>query len=122
MDNSFSCYSCVHCIDTKSNKPGYPTHNYCEVTKRWGKLQRGHYCNNFEYMQRPNAVGTDGIPIKNKQPLDYRTANQWQEVNRQIKDNAIGVLMHSNSHSLKVYRYYLIDETEPLKGTNTYPK
>lgn len=64
-------------------------------------------------MQRPNAVGTDGIPIKNKQPLDYRTANQWQEVNRQIKDNAIGVLMHSNSHSLKVYRYYLIDETEP---------
>lgn len=113
MIQSNSCYSCLHCIDTRSEKPGYPNKGLCEVTKRWGKLSRGTECERYEYRQRPNPIGSDGIPIKNKQPLDYRTAIQWLEDNRKVKPGAKGVIMHANSHSMRTYTYYLIEDTEP---------
>ena len=112
MKQGFTCYSCIHCKQTKSNKPGYPTKRLCEITKRWGSMNLGYDCSFFSYKQRPNAIGTDGIPIKNKQPLDYRTSNQWLEAGRKIKQNAVGLVMHSNSHSLRTYTYYLIEDTE----------
>lgn len=112
MIQNFSCYTCKHCIDTKSNTPGYPIKGLCEITKRWGKLSRGMYCSNFIYKQLPNSIGTDGKAIRNKQPLDYRTAKQWAECGRKIKPGAKGVEMHANSHSLKTFIYYLIGDTE----------
>ncbi len=112
MEQAFTCYSCIHCTDTKSSKHGYPTKRYCDKTKRWGKMAIGYNCSFFEYKQRPNAIGTDGIPIKNKQPLDYRTAKQWLECGRKVKPGANGVEMHANSHSLKTFVYYLIGDTE----------
>lgn len=113
MLHSNTCYSCLHCIRTQSDKPGYPSKGLCEITKRWGSLSRGTECNRYEYKQLNNPIGTDGIQIKNKQPLDYRTAKQWLDDNRKVKPEAKGVEMHATSHSMKTYTYYLIEDTEP---------
>lgn len=88
----------------------------CTITKRMGKLTRAYNCEHFEYMQRHSSIGDDGIPIKNRQPLDYRTRNQWQETEgRRIKEGEKGVLMHSSRVSSKVYEYFLVDQTEVIE-------
>lgn len=86
----------------------------CKITKRMGKLSRGYYCQHFEYMQRSGELGDDGIPIKNRQPLDYRTERQWESEGRRIREGETGVIMHSSRLSLKVYEYYLIEQTEVI--------
>ena len=76
-------------------------------------MNLGYDCSFFEFKHRSNETGTDGIPIKNKQPFDYRTEKQWLECGRKIKQGVQGVEMHANSHSLKTFIYYLIGDTEP---------
>ena len=103
MIRSHTCWSCSHCGPSEVGDGGKPKRVKCEVTKRMGKLTRGYDCRYFEYKQRPGELGKDGIPIKNRQPLDYRTANQWEQDGRRVKDGETGVIMHSSRMSLKVY-------------------
>lgn len=105
-----TCRSCV--FQGKTDNPYRHKKCYCEKTKRVGNLTRGYYCEKFKFRQLNKFLGDDGIPVKNRMSEDYRTANQWTEVGRTIKTDAIGVLMHSNRTSLKVYTYYLIEQTE----------
>lgn len=112
---NFTCWQCKYRKIATGNKPEpitKPVKCYCDKTKRIGSLKRGYNCNYFEYRQLHNEICCNGIPYRNRQPLDYRTARQWEEAGRRIKDNAIGKIMYANKHSTKTYSYYLIDETE----------
>ena len=113
-----TCFQCQHLADTQ-DKDGHhgqkPYKSLCEVTKRWGKLARGKYCDKFEYRQWHNATADDGTPIRNRQPEDYRTKRQWEEVGRKIKDGASGTEMYATRNNMKTkYTYYLPDETEEI--------
>lgn len=55
--------------------------------------------------------GEDGIPVRNKTSLDYRTENQWSMVGRCIKDGANGLEMHPTMNGSKTCVYYLIEDT-----------
>ena len=114
MERGHSCWSCQHCGESERGSQGRPKRVKCEITKRMGKLSRGYYCQHFEYMQRSGELGDDGIPIKNRQPLDYRTERQWESEGRRIREGETGVIMHSSRLSLKVYEYYLIEQTEVI--------
>lgn len=114
MERGHSCWSCQHCGESERGSQGRPKRVKCEITKRMGKLSRGYYCQHFEYMQRSGGLGDDGIPIKNRQPLDYRTERQWESEGRRIREGETGVIMHSSRLSLKVYEYYLIEQTEVI--------
>lgn len=113
-ERSHSCWSCLHCGQSELGDQGKPKRARCEITKRMGKLSRGYSCQHFEYRQRSKELGEDGLPIKNRQPLDYRTERQWMEEGRQIRAGETGVKMHSSRMSLRVYEYYLIDQTEVI--------
>lgn len=115
MERGHSCWSCEHCGKAERGSMGRPKRAKCDITKRMGKLSRGYYCQRFEYKQREKALGDDGLPIKNRQPLDYRTAKQWESEGRKIKSGETGVLMHSSRLSMKVYEYYLIEQTEVME-------
>ena len=57
-------------------------------------------------------MGDDGIPIKNRQPLDYRTEKQWEDAGRKVIDQSAGVEMHPTRRSRKTCIYYLIENTK----------
>lgn len=109
-----SCWRCRygHSGRTKCSSPGLITHVFCDKTRRWVKIQCACYCKKWE----PNCPPTlyyreDGIPVRNKTSLDYRTENQWREVGRYIKDGAKGLEMHATMNGSKIFVYYLISET-----------
>lgn len=108
-----SCWSCLHCGKQTGGVQGKPDKVYCDVTKRSGSLQRGYYCTKFEYRQLDKPIADDGIMIKNRQPLDYRTKSQWAEVGRTVRSDAEGTVMHPSRQSMKTYTYYLKEDTEP---------
>ncbi|MEE3440142.1 hypothetical protein [Ruminococcus sp.] len=116
MDRSMTCWQCKHLADTKDRNGLHgnsPVKSLCEITHRWGGLERGRTCDKFEYKQWHNSVADDGTEIKNRQPLDYRTENQWLESGRRLKQGAVGKEMYASRHNMKKkYRYYLIEETE----------
>ena len=63
-------------------------------------------------------IADDGIIIKNRQPLDYRTETQWLEHGRIIKPGAKGKIMHATRHNLKTYVYFLEEQTEIMEVKN----
>ena len=107
-----TCRSCIH-----SSQPDNPYRHkkcFCNKTKRTGNLVRGYYCEKFEFRQLAKPVGDDGVPVKNRFPQDYRTANQWNEVGRKIINGEVGIEMHPNRTTLRVYTYFLIEQTEKI--------
>lgn len=115
---SATCYCCEHRRETKGKRPGYPEKCFCNYTKRWGKLERGHYCKNYNFISPGKEIADDGIIIKNRQPLDYRTETQWLEHGRIIKPGAKGKIMHATRHNLKTYVYFLEEQTEIMEVKN----
>ena len=111
---NLSCWQCQHMGITENNKNNRPEKCLCQITKKWGKLERSYYCNKFEYRQWHNEIAPDGIPIKNRQPLDYRTEKQWEECGRKVIDQAAGVEMHATKSSSKIFKYYLIENTKEV--------
>lgn len=118
MKRAMTCWQCKYVGLTKArdeNKVGSPDKNLCEITRRWGSLKRGYTCERFEYRQLDKSKAEDGIEIKNRQPLDYRTERQWMESGRKLKDGAIGKEMYASRKNMKMkYRYYLVEETEEI--------
>ena len=116
IKRSMTCWQCKHLADIKDRNGLHgvsPEKSLCEITHRWGNLERGRYCDKFEYRQWNNSVADDGIEIKNRQPLDYRTEKQWLECGRILRPGAVGKEMYASRHNMKKkYRYYLIEETE----------
>lgn len=116
MDRSMTCWQCKYLSDTKDRNGVHnnnPVKSLCEITHRWGKLERGRTCDKFEYKQWHNSVADDGVEIKNRQPFDYRTEKQWLENGRRLKQGAVGKEMYASRHNMKKqYRYCLMDETE----------
>lgn len=116
MERNMTCWQCIHLGDTKDRNGVHgqrPVKSFCSITHRWGSLERGKICNNFEYKQWHNSFAEDGTEIKNRQPLDYRTSNQWLESGRKIKEGAIAKEMYSSRNNMKIkYCYYLIEDTE----------
>lgn len=116
----FTCWNCAAKGETE-NSGRYLQHVdkcYCKTTKRWGQLARGYYCEHFEFKLPVNANGDttkNGYLIKNQQPLDYRTRNQWFAEGRRVKDGVEGVLMYSTKQYNNMYLYYLIEETEKIE-------
>lgn len=117
LKRSATCWSCQHMGMTKDKTGTHgtrPSSCFCEFSRRWVSLQRGQVCSNYIYKQWHSEIARDGILIKNRQPLDYRTRNQWLECGRELKGNAIGIEMYSTKQSKRLYKYYLIDETEEI--------
>lgn len=116
MYRSMTCWQCKNLADTKDKNGKYgnrPEKSLCKLTHRWGRLDRGRTCDKFDYKQWHNSVADDGIEIKNRQPLDYRTENQWLECGRRLKQGAVGKEMYACRNNMKrKYRYYLMEETE----------
>lgn len=113
---SMTCWQCKHLKDVKGERVGFPEKSLCDITRHWGLLQRGNYCEHFEYRQWHNAVAEDGTPIKNRQGKDYRTERQWENVGRRIKPDAVGAEMYANRHNMTTkYKYYLIEDTEEIQ-------
>ena len=112
MLRSLSCWQCNHMGQISDLKNNRPYKCLCQLTKRKGKLDRGYYCERFEYRQWHNAIAPDGTPIKNRQPLDYRTEKQWEDCGRQVVNPTAGVEMYATKSNLKTkYKYYLIEDT-----------
>ena len=112
---SHTCWSCIHRGMTEN--AGRPSRVRCTKTKRMGKLTRGYNCEMFEYEGKTGELGDDGIPLKNKQPRDYRTRKQWEREGRRIKEGETGRIMHASRASFRVYEYYLEEQTEPFDKT-----
>lgn len=111
----FTCWQCKNMGETKGKSIGSPSKCQCNITKHWGSLERGYYCEKFEYKQWHNAVAPDGVLIKNRQSGDFRTEKQWEDAGRKIKPDAKGIEMYASRHNMKkAYKYYLIDETEEI--------
>lgn len=115
---TLTCRACKHCLLVSNIENGihtnYPKRNKCEITKREGNLERGKWCKHFKFRQLRNAFADDGTPIRNRQPEDYRTRNQWREVGRYIKPNEVdkGKEMYANRNNMKTkYTYYLPEQT-----------
>lgn len=114
MLRSLTCWSCEPCGEAERGSEGRPRRVRCRITKRMGRLSRGYYCQRFEYKQRSKETGDDGIPVKVLQLLDYRTRKQWEAEGRRIKEGEVGRMMHASRMSLKVFEYFLIDQTEVI--------
>lgn len=112
-----SCWRCKfgRSGETECAGPGRIIKVRCEKTHRMGSIKRACYCPMFESVYEAKLFyGEDGIPIRNRTSLDYRTERQWNEVGRIIKKGAKGLDMHVNLMGLKTFRYFLIEETEEL--------
>lgn len=109
-----SCWRCKsgHGGETICSSPGRIVKVRCEKTGRMGSINRACYCQKFEPLYKAELYyADDGIPVRNKTSLDYRTENQWWEAGRWLKAAAKGIDMHATMNSSKTFRYYLIDET-----------
>lgn len=115
MERGHTCWSCRHCGRAEKGSMGRPVRVECVITKRMGKLSRGYNCKRFEYNQRSKVQADDGIMVKNRQPLDYRTERQWLQEGRRILSGEVGVMMHASRLSMKVYEYFLIEQTEVME-------
>lgn len=110
-----SCWRCAygHSGETEGKIAGLIERVRCDITHRMGSIDRACYCDKFKPRFAAELYyGEDGIPIRNRTSLDYRTERQWNEVGRRLKDDAVGLDMHSTVMGRKTFRYYLIDETE----------
>ena len=112
MIRSLTCWQCKNMGETDSYKP---KRCKCQINDKWIALEYGRDCKKFEYRQWHNEKAPDGVPIKNRQPLDYRTEKQWEECGRKVIDPAAGVDMYATRHNMKTkFRYYLIEDTIEL--------
>lgn len=104
-----TCARCLHCQDYKARSKN----NYCKETKRSGSTSRGHYCEKFKNRNSKKLYyKEDGIPVRSKTSMDYRTEYQWDSVGRKVKDGEEGLEMYASMNTSKKYVYYLIKQTE----------
>lgn len=103
-----SCARCHHCQEYDQHEKT----NRCDVSKRHGSILRGHYCENFEHRNGSGLFYRDGVPVRSKTSMDYRTEYQWDSVGRKVKDGEEGLEMYASMNTSKKYVYYLIEQTE----------
>lgn len=109
------CYHCVHCMGCDGMKRGVFTKRKCELTNRWGSMNKAFYCTKFENRRQESSVETvNGFRIRKDQIEDYRTANQWAENGYRVKAGEAGVEMYANRMAAmnngKTFRYYLPEQ------------
>lgn len=110
-----SCWRCAYGYsgETDGPVPGKIERVRCDITHRMGSIWRALYCKHFTPRWKPELYyGADGIPIRNKTSLDYRTERQWNDAGRRLKNDAVGLDMHATIMGKITFRYYLVDETE----------
>ena len=86
--------------------------NYCSRTKRKGSIERAHYCEKFMPRNSKDMVYRNGMPVRSKTSTDYRTANQWMNIGRTVREGEIGIEMYATMASSKTCLYYLVEQTE----------
>lgn len=97
---------------TKCSTPGRITHVFCAKRRRWVNNNKACVCEWWDSLMPAELYyREDGIPVRNKTSLDYRTENQWNMVGRYIKDGAKGLEMHPTMNGSKTFTYYLIEDT-----------
>lgn len=71
---------------TKCSTPGRITHVFCAKRRRWVNNNKACVCELWDSLMPAELYyREDGIPVRNKTSLDYRTENQWNMVGRCIK-------------------------------------
>lgn len=115
------CYHCTHCIDSKDMKRGVFAQRKCDLTNRWGSMQKAFYCTKFENRQKQSSSEEiNGYRIRKDQIEDYRTANQWAEAGYMVRDGEEGTEMYASRMAAMrdgpVYTYYLPEQVEKRKN------
>lgn len=113
-----TCLKCKggHGKGSANRKCGWKLEVLCKITKRWGNNERACYCPKFQHFYSAKLYyAPDGVPVRSRTSLDYRTLNQWYDANREVKDGAVGIRMHPISTTSKTYVYFHFDDTVPIK-------
>ena len=49
------CYHCTHCIGSKDMKRNVFTKRLCDLTNRWGCMDKAFYCTKFENIRMESS-------------------------------------------------------------------
>ena len=109
------CYHCVHCVEEKDMKRGRFTKRKCDLTNRWGSMNKAYFCNKFEDRRSESSTYEyNGHRVRKDQIEDYRTERQWAEVGYCVKEDAVGYEMYATRmagmHNGPTFIYYLPDQ------------
>lgn len=112
------CYHCVHCIECKDMIRGRFTKRKCDLTKRWGRMDKACYCTKFEDKRKESSPALfNGYRVRKDQIEDYRTTNQWASAGYVIRDGAVGTEMYASRFSAMNdgprFIYFLPDQVQP---------
>lgn len=115
------CYHCVHCIGEDDMVKGTFKKRKCELSNRWGSMNKAHICKCFENKNRSSSVETfNGYRIRKDQIEDYRTANQWREAGFEIKSGEVATKMYSRRSSAenngRLYEYFLPNQVVKISA------
>lgn len=111
------CYHCTHCIGSKDMKRNVFTKRLCDLTNRWGSMNKAFYCTKFEnVLTESSDYEVNGYRIKKDQIEDYRTENQWVMAGYQVRTGCKGTKMYATRMAAMnngpLYVYYLPKEVK----------
>lgn len=111
------CYHCTHCIGSKDMKRNVFTKRLCDLTNRWGSMNKAFYCTKFEnVLTESSDYEVNGYRIKKDQIEDYRTENQWVMAGYQVRTGCKGTKMYATRmaamNNEPLYVYYLPKEVK----------
>ena len=111
------CYHCIHCVEARKLQYGRFTERKCDITNRWGRMDKSNCCTKFENKQSHSSDHKyNGFLVRKDQIEDYRTENQWLEDGFVVKKNAVGTEMYASRMSAmnngRRFIYYLPDQVK----------
>ena len=117
MLRTLPCYHCIHCVDSDDMVGGRFQKRKCDLTNRWGRMDKANYCNYFENMQKESSdTEINGYRVRKDQIEDYRTERQWNNSGYIVKEGEKGKLMYASRFSAmkrgRVFEYFLPDQVE----------
>ena len=115
MLRTLPCYHCIHCVDKDDMVRGRFQKRKCDLTNRWGRMNKANYCNCFENMQKKSSeTEINGYRVRKDQLEDYRTECQWNDSGYIVKEGEKGKVMYASRVSAmnhgRVFEYFLPDQ------------
>ncbi len=115
------CYHCIHCVEVDRMVRGRFQRRKCELTGRWGSMDKARYCTRFESQQKKSSsTKINGYKIRKDQIEDYRTARQWIDAGFKVKEGSIGKKMYASRYAAMnhgpVFEYFLPEQVRRACG------
>ena len=114
------CYHCIHCMAVDNMVRGSFQKRKCELTKKWGRMDKAYYCKSFENRKLTSADSEiHGYRVRKDQIEDYRTERQWNDSGYSVREGEKGRLMYASRtaamNSGRVFEYFLPDQVQPIR-------